>query len=136
MRRLIKYIKTDIHPKYFLINCLEKRIAFHHSSLSEFVRKEIESLFEQGIITTLFCTSTLLEGVNLPADNLFVVKPEKNKDALTDFEFGNLIGRAGRLKNTLFGTIYCNIEKNNTQWAEDYYQANYLKEVKQNQAFK
>lgn len=127
---LIKYIKTDIHPKYFLTNCLEKRIAFHHSSLSEFVRKEIESLFEQGIITTLFCTSTLLEGVNLPADNLFVVKPEKNKDALTDFEFGNLIGRAGRLKNTLFGTIYCVSKKNNTQWAEDYYQANYLKEVK------
>ena len=127
---LIKYVKTDIHSKYFLINCLEKRIAFHHSSLSEFVRKEIETLFEQGIITTLFCTSTLLEGVNLPADNLFVVKPEKNKDELTDFEFGNLIGRAGRLKNTLFGTIYCVSKKNNTQWAEDYYQANYLKEVK------
>ena len=130
LQDLIKYVKTDIHPKYFLINCLEKRIAFHHSSLSEFVRKEIESLFEQGIITTLFCTSTLLEGVNLPADNLFVVKPEKNKDALTDFEFGNLIGRAGRLKNSLFGTIYCISKENNTQWAEDYYQANYTKEVK------
>src|SRR5690606_6962605 len=71
LKDLIKYVKTDIHPKYFLIDCLEKRIAFHHSSLSEFVRKEIETLFEQGLITTLFCTSTLLEGVNLPADNLF-----------------------------------------------------------------
>lgn len=130
LQDLIKYVKTDIHSKYFLIQCLEKRIAFHHSSLSEFVRKEIESLFEQGIITTLFCTSTLLEGVNLPADNLFVVKPEKNKDELTDFEFGNLIGRAGRLKNTLFGTIYCVSQKNNTQWAENYYQASYLKEIK------
>lgn len=130
LQDLIKYVKTDIHPKYYLVNCLEKRIAFHHSSLSEFVRKEIETLFEQGIIKTLFCTSTLLEGVNLPADNLFVVKPEKNKDDLTDFEFGNLIGRAGRLKNTLFGTIYCVSKQNNTQWAEDYYQASYAKEVK------
>lgn len=127
---LIKYIKADIHPKYFLINCLEKRIAFHSSNLSEFVRKEIETLFEQGSIKTLFCTSTLLEGVNLPADNLFVIKPAKNTEKLTDFEFGNLIGRAGRIKNTLFGTIYCVSKQNNTQWAEDYYQASYTKEVK------
>lgn len=130
LKDLIKYIKTDIHPKYFLVDCLKKRIAFHHGNLSEFVRKEIETLFEQGIIKTLFCTSTLLEGVNLPADNLFVVKPEKNKDELSDFEFGNLIGRAGRLKNTLYGTIYCVSKQNNTQWAEDYYLANYTKEVK------
>jgi replicative superfamily II helicase len=130
LKDLIKYIKTDIHPKYFLINCLEKKIAFHHGNLSEFVRKEIETLFEQGVITTLFCTSTLLEGVNLPADNLFVVKPEKDKDKLTDFEFGNLIGRAGRLKNTLFGTIFCVSKQNNTLWAENYYQASYAKDVK------
>lgn len=130
LQDLIKYVKTDIHPKYFLIRCLEKRIAFHHSSLSEFVRKEIETLFEIGIIKTLFCTSTLLEGVNLPADNLFVIKPEKNKEELSDFEFGNLIGRAGRIKNTLFGTIYCVSKKNNTKWAEDYYQASYTKEVR------
>ncbi|REC43520.1 MULTISPECIES: DEAD/DEAH box helicase [Chryseobacterium] len=130
LQDLIKYVKTDIHPKYFLISCLEKRIAFHHSSLSEFVRKEIETLFEMGIIKTLFCTSTLLEGVNLPADNLFVIKPEKNKEELSDFEFGNLIGRAGRIKSTLFGTIYCVSKQNNTQWAEDYYQASYTKEVK------
>lgn len=127
---LIKYVKTEIHPKYYLINCLKKRVAFHHSSLSEFVRKEIESLFESGIITTLFCTSTLLEGVNLPADNLFVIRPEKNREKLTDFEFGNLIGRAGRLKNTLFGTIYCISKNNDISWATKYYQADYLKEVK------
>lgn len=130
LKDLIEYVKTDIHHKYFLINCLEKRVAFHSSNLSEFVRKEIETLFENGIIKTLFCTSTLLEGVNLPADNLFVVKPEKNMEELSDFEFGNLIGRAGRIKNTLFGTIYCVSKQNNTQWAEDYYQASYTKEVK------
>lgn len=130
LRDLIKYIKSEVHPKYYLVECLKKRVAFHHSSLSEFVRKEIETLFESGVIKTLFCTSTLLEGVNLPADNLFVVKPEKNNEKLTDFEFGNLIGRAGRLKNTLFGTIYCVSKNNNTEWAEKYYKANYLKEVK------
>ena len=127
---LIRFIKAELHPKYYLITCLEKRIAFHHSSLSEFIRKEIESLFELGVIKTLFCTSTLLEGVNLPADNLFIIKPEKNTTLLTDFEFGNLIGRAGRLKNSLYGTIICLSKKNNTKWAEDYFNASYKKEIK------
>ena len=130
LKDLINFIKTEIHPKYYLVKCLENRVAFHYSVLSEFVRKEIESLFESGIITTLFCTSTLLEGVNLPADNLFVTKPEKNNVPLSNFEFGNLIGRAGRLKNTLFGTIYCVSKKNNIEWVEDYYQTSYTKEVK------
>jgi len=130
LKDLIKYVSTDIHPKYNLIQCLKKRVAFHSSNLSEFARKEIESLFDKGCIKTLFCTSTLLEGVNLPADNLFVVKPTKNNDKLSDFEFGNLIGRAGRIKNTLYGTIYCLSRENKTEWAEEYYQADYTKEVK------
>lgn len=126
---LIKYIKTEIHPQYYLIPCLGKRVAFHHSSLPEFVRKEVESLFKQGIINTLFCTSTLLEGVNLPADNLFIVRAKKNNNPLSDFEFGNLIGRAGRLSSSLYGTIYCLSQDNKTEWAEQYYSANYTKEV-------
>lgn len=126
---LIRYIKTEIHEQYYLIPCLEKRVAFHHSSLPEFVRKEVESLFKQGIINTLFCTSTLLEGVNLPADNLFIVRAKKNNNPLSDFEFGNLIGRAGRLSNSLYGTIYCLSQENKTEWAEQYYSANYTKEV-------
>lgn len=36
------------------------------------IRARIESLYKDGKIHTLFCTSTLLEGVNLPADNLFI----------------------------------------------------------------
>ncbi|WP_159461360.1 DEAD/DEAH box helicase [Dysgonomonas massiliensis] len=126
---LIRYIKTEIHEQYYLIPCLKKRVAFHHSSLPEFVRKEVESLFKQGIINTLFCTSTLLEGVNLPADNLFIVRAKKNNNPLSDFEFGNLIGRAGRLSNSLYGTIYCLSQDNKTEWAEQYYSANYTKEV-------
>lgn len=125
---LIKYLRTDIHPQYYLINCLLKRVAFHHSNLSEFVRKEIETLFNKGRIKTLFCTSTLLEGVNLPADNLFILHPQKNRDELSSFEFGNLIGRAGRLKNSLYGTIFC-LANGNIEWAERFYDAKYNKEV-------
>ncbi|ALM50124.1 hypothetical protein AMR72_15200 [Flavobacterium psychrophilum] len=128
IKDLIEYLKEDVHPRYLLIQCLEKRVAFHHGKLSELARKEIEVLFQNGHIKTIFCTSTLLEGVNMPANNLFILKPEKNRLSLSSFEFGNLIGRAGRIKDSLYGTIFC-ITVDNERWAEEYYLSDYSKEV-------
>lgn len=126
---LIEYLEEEIHPKYYLIECLKRKAAFHHSKLPDIVRKEIEDGFLDGRIKNLFCTSTLLEGVNLPANNLFIVSPKKLNDELTPFEFGNLIGRAGRIKDSLYGTIYCIERENNTSWAEEYYDKTHQKEV-------
>lgn len=127
---LIEFLRDEIHPKYYLIKCLEKKVAFHHSKLPDIVRKEIEDGYLEKRLTNLFCTSTLIEGVNLPANNLFVVSAKKLNEELSKFEFGNLIGRAGRIKDSLYGTIYC-IEKNQSDvWAEDYYETSHQKEVK------
>lgn len=124
----IDYLQEDVHRKYILIKCLKKRVAFHHSKLSELARKEIEVLFQKGVIKTLFCTSTLLEGVNMPANNLFIIKPEKNRLELSSFEFGNLIGRAGRIKDSLYGTIYC-VTVGEENWAKEYLEKTHSKEV-------
>ena len=129
-KELIDFLKEEIHPKYHLIPCLEKKAAFHHSKLPDIVRKEIEDGFLEGRIVNLFCTSTLLEGVNLPANNLFIVAPRKMNERLSAFEFGNLIGRAGRIRDCLYGTIYCVERSINDTWAEEYYDKVYSKEVK------
>lgn len=125
---LIDFLKEEIHPLYYLIKCLKGGIAFHHSKLPDIVRKEIEDAFSEGNIKDLFCTSTLMEGVNLPANNLFVLSPKKKNILLSNFEFGNLIGRAGRIKDSLYGTIYC-VERNNEDWANGYLSSNYQKNV-------
>lgn len=130
VKELISFLEDEFNSKYYLIDCLKKGIAFHHGKLPDIIRKEVEELFQLGEIESLFCTSTLLEGVNLPANNLFILTPKKNIDELTDFEFGNLIGRAGRLNKSLYGTIYF-IEKPNYKGKkiEDYYDADYKKEI-------
>jgi len=130
INELIEFLSAEIHPMYYLIKCLKKSIGFHHSKLPDIVRKEIEDIFKQGDITTLYCTSTLLQGVNLPANNLFITSPRKRNISLSPFEFGNLIGRAGRIKDSLYGIIYC-IEGNDEDkhWAEQFYNANYEKEI-------
>lgn len=107
MKDLIAYIKDSIHPQCSLVNCLLRRVSYHHAGLPDFVREEIEELFAQREIHVLFCTSTLLEGVNLPADKIFIVSARKADEDLKPFEFKNLIGRAGRLDQHLCGMVYC-----------------------------
>jgi superfamily II DNA/RNA helicase len=129
VKELIDFLKEDIHKKYYLIECLKKKVAYHHGSLPDIVRKEIEELYISGKLLTVFCTSTLLEGVNLPANNLFTFQPKKKDTPLTNFEFGNLIGRAGRLKSSLYGTVYYIEDSNDKLKASDYYDAEYNKEI-------
>lgn len=103
----IQIIKTVVHPDYYLIDCLKTGVAYHFGSLPQVVRNNIEQLFKNGVIKYLFCTSTLLEGVNLPAKNVFILK---NKNGIRNFnkvDFWNLAGRAGRLKYELSGNIFC-----------------------------
>lgn len=62
---VIKLIDQKIHHQYYLKKCLNKGIAYHFSGIPEEIKLRIENLYRQGLIKFLFCTSTLLEGVNL-----------------------------------------------------------------------
>ena len=71
------------------------------------IRLRIEEQFRKpGGLRTLFCTSTLLEGVNLPADNLFVTHYNKGGKPMEAIDFKNLIGRVGRIQYNLYGNVY------------------------------
>lgn len=126
---LISFLKEDIHRDYYLAKCLHHGVAYHHGSLPDLVRKEIEELFAKEKIQTIFCTSTLLEGVNLPANNLFTLQPKKDKYDLSKFEFGNLIGRAGRLNASLYGTIYYIERAKDDIAALEYFTSDYNKQI-------
>ncbi len=91
--------------------------------------REIEVLYINEKIKTLFCTSTLLEGVNLPANNLFTLQPKKNISPLSRFEFGNLIGRAGRLNSSLYGSVYYLERPDDLIKASEYLEVEYEKEI-------
>lgn len=105
--KLIEEIKENIHEDYFLIDCLSKGIAFHFGKLPQSIREKIEQLFRKGDIDYIFCTSTLLEGVNLPAKNIFILSNSISQSKFSDMDFSNLAGRAGRLKHELIGNVIC-----------------------------
>ncbi len=127
---LIAFLKDEIHPDCALVKSLEKRIAFHHGLMPEMAKLEVETLYRTGAVENIVCTTTLLEGVNLPADKIFVYRPwKRNKNnLLNSFDFGNLIGRAGRVKSSLNGSVYC-IELEDEPWAKEKLEADPIKEV-------
>jgi hypothetical protein len=105
---LIDLIKKTIHPKYNLIHVLKKGIAFHYGNIPLLVRNNIEELFNLGIVKFLICTSTLLEGVNMPCQNLFIRGPKKgSNNPMNETDFWNLAGRAGRWGKEFQGNIFC-----------------------------
>lgn len=115
---LIKLTKEYLHKDYYLIDCLKKGVAFHFGNLPQKIREKVEILFsKERCIDYLFCTSTLLEGVNLPAKNIFILSNAIGTTKFSDIDFWNLAGRAGRMTKELSGNIICTrIEDKQNRW--------------------
>lgn len=119
LNELITLIQESIHNDYYLIDCLKKGVAFHFGDLPQRIRVKVEELFKVGVIDYLFCTSTLLEGVNLPAKNIFVLSDKIGNSKFTKIDFLNLIGRAGRLTHEFSGNIIIFKEKGSKAWGAE-----------------
>ncbi len=114
---LIDLIKRYVHPKYALANTLGRGVAFHYGNMPLLIRTEIERLFKDGRVHFLVCTSTLVEGVNLPCKSIFVRGPHKGRGKpMNETDFWNLAGRAGRLGKEFQGNVICVDPRNSTVW--------------------
>lgn len=102
-----KEIKEDIHSDYYLADIIRKGVAYHVGYLPLHIRTKIEELYRDREIKSIFCTSTLIEGVNLPADNLIVLSCRiGSKGNMSQVEFKNLLGRVGRIEYNLYGNVF------------------------------
>lgn len=115
VKKVIRQIKTYIHKDYYLADYLNKGIAYHFGNLPQIIRNKVEALFKDREINFVFCTSTLLEGVNLPAKNVFILNNKNGRNNFLPIDFWNLAGRAGRLKFELSGNIIC-LKENDKVW--------------------
>lgn len=119
---LSKDIQQEVHDEYFLADMVRQGIAYHIGYLPASIRTRIEELFQAGNITVMFCTSTLLEGVNLPADNLFIMDNKIAQTKMNSVDLRNLIGRVGRISFNLYGNVFFVSEKDSKVKTEDYVQ--------------
>lgn len=109
IQKIITSISDLIHPDYNLINCIRKGIVYHHGGIPDVIRLYIEEIFSKHKeFEFIVTTSTLLEGVNIPAEKIFILTPEIGKGYLSAAQFRNLIGRVCRFNevfNVQNGTL-------------------------------
>lgn len=111
-------IKETVHEDYYLADLVKKGVAYHMGYLPTTIRMRIEELYRENKIRTIFCTRTLLEGVNLPADNLFITSKKSGGHELNAVDFRNLVGRVGRIEFNLYGNVFLLCLKRHTKFAE------------------
>lgn len=104
---LSKLAAEAVHPEFQLVETVKSGVGFHYGRLPALVRQSLEKNFGDGHLRYLVTTSTLLQGVNLPAKNLFMYKPTRGPvDPITSIDFWNLAGRAGRLGKEFEGNVF------------------------------
>lgn len=115
---LIAFIKDHIHPDYHLINMVQNGVAFHYGQMPALLRDAIETAFRKGTIKFLVCTTTLFQGINLPARNVFIDTPARgrgDKQLLDPALLWNFAGRAGRMAKDIVGNVFL---VNYESWSE------------------
>lgn len=119
IRELMKFVREYVHKDYFLVGTLERGVAFHHGKMPQEVRERIEQCFADPASKLQFivCTSTLLEGVNLPAKNIFVLNDKHGPANFNKLDFENLAGRAGRLTHDFSGNVVC-VRHASAKWSD------------------
>lgn len=116
------FLRIYINDSYDLAKLIKKGMAYHYSMLPSIIKIGIEDLAKKGKLKIITCTSTLLEGINIQANNIYIFNPQKKNNLLDNLEFWNLAGRAGRMKTDICGNIICiNIAQN---WVKDYSKKN------------
>lgn len=105
---LATFLRQEVHHLYRLAAFVRKGVAFHYGNIPQIIRGRIEELLRERKLRFVCCTSTLLQGMNLPAKNIFVEAPTKGRGKkMQRGDFWNLVGRAGRLASEFHGTVFC-----------------------------
>ena len=97
IKKACKNLAKYLHPSYNMIKCLKRGVIYHHGAIPNQIRLYIEELYKsEDSLKYIVTNSTLLEGVNIPAENLFLMENKKGLSLLSSSQFKNLIGRVSR----------------------------------------
>jgi len=106
-KELSSLAREAVHQTYVLAETVTSGVGFHYGRIPALLRKAVEEAFSAGALDYIVCTSTLLQGVNMPARNIFMQNPHKgDSQPMEAVDFWNLAGRAGRLGKDFQGNVF------------------------------
>jgi hypothetical protein len=103
---IVEWIEENVSKRWGLIEELKHEIAIHDGSLQKHIGAAIIDYFNNGKLKCIFCTSTIIEGVNTSAKNVVVFDGKKGTNELDFFDYCNIKGRSGRMMEHYVGKIY------------------------------
>jgi len=103
---VIEWLSENINSAWFLLEGLQRFTAIHHGAVPRHLGSTIVDLFNRRSIKYLFCTSTLIEGVNTSAKNVVLFDKKKGTKDIDFFDYKNIAGRSGRMNNYFIGNVY------------------------------
>lgn len=99
VRKVLEIIKLETNEENPLLNCVKYGVCYHNSGLSSLVKESLEELIRKGFMKCIFATTTLAQGMNFPINTVIfdsIGFKGANARELTNAEFWNIAGRAGR----------------------------------------
>ncbi|AZD28867.1 DEAD/DEAH box helicase [Pseudomonas chlororaphis] len=93
---LSQTISNNVHSDFYCVEHIKKGLIYLHGKLPDLIKEYLEYKFLQiKELKYMIANSVILEGVNLPIDNLFILNTHK----LDGKSLTNLIGRVNRLND-------------------------------------
>jgi replicative superfamily II helicase len=105
---LIEWLTENFSYKFDLISCLKHGIGLHNGAFPKHINASIIDYFNEGKLKYLFCTSTIIEGVNTSAKNVVLFNNWRGskKNKIDYFDYKNIRGRSGRMFRHYIGILY------------------------------
>ena len=104
--KVAAWIEKNYHRAWPVARGNERGIAIHHGRLPRSLGQLFVHLFNENEIKVLICTSTLIEGVNTSAANVFIYDKKINRSDFDFFSFANIRGRVGRMMRHFVGNAF------------------------------
>ncbi|KXI67673.1 DEAD/DEAH box helicase [Bacillus cereus] len=101
-----EWIQENLSEEWGFNNLIKNYIGVHSGIIPKHLVHSMIEYFNDGKLNVLFCTSTIIEGVNTSAKNVFIFDNKKGPNTLDFFDFSNIKGRAGRMLKHYTGKVY------------------------------
>lgn len=104
---LSEVVSNNIHKDFYCVDYIKKGLVYLHGKLPDLIKEYLEYKFSKNDdVRYVIANSVILEGVNLPVDNMYIM----NTDSLNVKSMTNLIGRVNRL-NEVFDNERRSLDK-------------------------
>lgn len=100
------WLELNVGQKWSLSRTVRNGFGVHHGRLPRAIASQMVRMFNDLRLPVLFCTSTLIEGVNTAAKSVLIYDKKIDMVDYDFFTFSNIKGRAGRLGQHHVGQVF------------------------------